>query len=606
MRVVVLPLEINMMMRRMMLVWGMVLACLLCVPQLYAQKDKKSKDAGPGIALITLKGSLHDGPGGMPNPLTGSSGDTLRSVQDRIQKAAKDADVKALVLYLEGFSADWTVQNELRQSLSEFRKSGKKANCYLESAAMGGYLVAIACDEIILPPVSGIEIPGVRFEMMFFKDLMEKVGVKGDIVPLGDFKAAGEPYSRSKMSEANRKQWDKMADDYYEILANMIGQSRKGFDAAKAKAAIDIAMYTPKAAVEAGLVDKIGYLQETLDEMKKTLGDDKLIVRKDYGKSKDEVDLSNPFALLKMLTSSKETKMSDKPKVAVIYANGAIETGKGGFSLMGESMGSTTMVELIRKAAAEPTVKVIVLRIDSPGGSALASDLIWKATMEAKKPIIVSMGAVAGSGGYYIACGADKIFAQPGTITGSIGVISMKFVFGGVFEKVGVNHELVTRGKRSDFMSTERPFTNEEREVMVAMMSDVYDTFLSRVMEGRKKAGKDLKLEDLKKIAGGRIWTGNTAKEIGLIDEVGTLDDAIAYAKKKAGLEDKGEVELWFQPRGRGSFLDSLFDAQITARLRALVTSVPGLEKHLQFFDVVSRHPQERIWLMSPYSLEPK
>lgn len=571
-----------------------------------AQKDKKGKDAGPGIALIKLKGSLSDSTGGMPNPLTGSTGDTLRSTQDRIKQAAKDADVKALVLNMEGFSADWTAQNELRQSLAEFRKAGKKAYCFMETASMGGYLVATACDEITIPPVGGVEIPGVRFEMSFYKDLMEKIGVKGDVVPLGDFKAAGEPFSRSKMSDANRKQWEKLADDYYDILAETIASSRKGFNVAKAKAAVDVGMYTPRAAVDAGLVDKVGYIEDMIDEVKKAVGDEKLVVRKDYGKSKEEVDLSNPFALLKMLTGPKETKMSDKPKVAVIYANGAIETGKGGMGMMGESMGSTTMVELIKKAADEPTVKAIVLRVDSPGGSALASDLIWKATMQAKKPIIVSMGHVAGSGGYYIACGADKIFAEPGTITGSIGVISMKMVLGGVYEKIGINNELVTRGKRSDFMNMDRPFTEEERGVMVAMMTEVYDVFLNRVLEGRKKAGKNLTLEDIRKVAGGRIWTGRTAKEIGLIDEVGTLDDAIAFAKQKVNLADNSEVELWFQPKGKGSFLDSLFDMSVTTKLREMISTVPGLQKHLQVLDVISRHPQERIWLMSPYSVQAK
>jgi protease-4 len=216
------------------------------------------------------------------------------------------------------------------------------------------------------------------------------------------------------------------------------------------------------------------------------------------------------------------------------------------------------------------------------------------------------MGDVAASGGYYIACGADKIFAEPGTITGSIGVISMKFVLGGVFEKVGINNELVSRGKRSDFMSMDRAFTADERGVMVTMMTDVYDIFLNRVLEGRKKAGKSLTLEDIKKVAGGRIWTGRTAKEIGLIDELGTLDDAIAYAKKKVDLADKSDVELWFQPKGKGSFLDSLFDTEVTAKLQTLINSVPGLRKHLQMFDIVSQHPNERIWLMSPYVVQPK
>jgi protease-4 len=583
-----------------------LLAILGMTTGLAGQDKKKDKDAGPGIALIKLKGSLEDGPDAVPNPLSGSSGDTLRSMQDRINKAAKDENVKALLLYMEGFSASWTDMAELRQTIANFRKSGKKAHCYLESAAMRGYLVAAACDEIMLPPVGGVELPGIRFEMSFYKDIMDKLGVKGDVVPLGDFKAAGESLSRSKMSEANRKQWEKMADDYYEILAETLAASRKGFDVAKAKQAIDEAIFTPKAAVAAGLADKIGYYDDFVNEIKKSLGNDKLAVRKDYGKSKEEIDLSNPFAIFKLLSPPKEAKLNDKPKVALIYANGAINTGKSGFGLMGETMGSTTMVELIKKAGEEPSVKVIVLRVDSPGGSALASDLIWKATQECKKPVIVSMGEIAGSGGYYISCGADHIFAEPGCITGSIGVISMKIVFGGLYDKLGVNNELVTRGKHSDFMSSNREFTSEEREIMLKMMGDVYETFLGRVIEGRKKAGKTFTLDELKKIAGGRIWTGRTAKEIGLIDAVGTLDDAIAFAKKKAGLEDNKDVEIWVQPKNKGNLFDSLFDVQLKVKLREIIASVPGLHKHLQALEVVGSNPRERVWLFTPYVVEAK
>lgn len=577
--------------------------CLIAGPVFVqaSEKDKKGKES-PGIAVIKLKEKLDDGPPGIPNPLTGGAlGDTLRSMQERIRKAAKDENVKALVLHMEGFSAPWTEQNELRQTLAEFKKSGKKVYCYVESASMGGYLVATACDEVILPPVGGLEITGIHFEMPFFKDLFDKIGVKGDVVPLGDFKAAGEPFSRSKMSDANRKQWEKMADDYYEILAETIASSRKGFDVTRAKAAIDGGLYTPKQAIEAGLADKISYLNDTLIEIRKSLHNEKLVTHKDYGKTKDELDLSNPFALLKLLTPQKEAKLSDKPKLALIYANGAIETGKNSYGMMGETMGSTTMVELIRKAADEPSVKAIVLRVDSPGGSALASDLIWKETVNCKKPVIVSMGAVAGSGGYYISCGADKIFAEPGTITGSIGVISMRLVTGGLFEKVGVNTEVVMRGKHSDFGSMTREFTSEERQLLLGHMTDVYDTFLSRVLEGRKKAGREFTKDELKKYAGGRIWTGRTAKEIGLIDEVGTLEDAIAYAKKKVNLE--GDVEIWTQPKGKGSFLDSLFDVQVTAKLQTLIQRVPGLQKQLQAIDMVTRHPTERLWLLMPYAI---
>src|SRR5262245_4859018 len=213
------------MFRRLFLIAALMVGmCLIAVPALVqaSEKDKKGKES-PGAAVIKLKEKLDDGPLSIPNPLTGGSlGDTLRGMQERIRKAAKDENVKALVLHVEGFSAPWTEQNELRQTISEFKKSGKKVYCYVETASMGGYLVATACDEVILQPVGGVEIPGVHFEMPFFKDLFDKVGVKGDVVPLGDFKAAGEPFSRSKMSEANRKQWEKMADDYYEILAESI------------------------------------------------------------------------------------------------------------------------------------------------------------------------------------------------------------------------------------------------------------------------------------------------------------------------------------------------------------------------------------------------
>jgi protease-4 len=589
------------MFRRTMIVAAFWAGLLLMAPApLHAvQKDKKSKDA-PGIAVIKLKEALSDAPPSPPNPLTGSAmGETLRGLQERLRKAAKDENVKALVLHLEGFEASWTAQNELRQMIAEFKKSGKKVHAYIESASMGGYLAVAGCDEIILPPVGGLEITGVHFEMSFFKDLLDKVGVKGDVVPLGDFKAAGEPFSRNKMSEANRKQWEKMADDYYEILAESLAASRKGFDVAKAKSAIDVGIFTPKSAVQASLADKVAYLQESLQEIKAGLKDDKLATLKDYGKSKDELDLSNPFAIFKLLAPPKDAKLSDKPKIALIYANGAITSGKSSFGLMGESMGSTTMVELIRKAAEEPTVKVIVLRVDSPGGSALASDLIWKETVNAKKPVIVSMGSVAGSGGYYISCGANKIFAEPGTITGSIGVISMKLVVGGLYEKVGVGHDVVKRGKRSDFMTDAREFTTEEREVMLTLMQDVYDTFLDRVLEGRKKAGRAMSRDDLKKIAGGRIWTGRTAKDIGLIDEVGTLEDALAYARKVAELP--ADAEIWTQPKGKSSFLDSLFDLEVTAKLRSLIGQAPALRQLLQALEIVAGHPRERTWLLMPY-----
>ena len=259
--------------------------------------------------------------------------------------------------------------------------------------------------------------------------------------------------------------------------------------------------------------------------------------------------------LVELMLGGKETKRAGtKPEIAVVYAVGAIIEGKSETSMFGSTtLGSTTLIAALKKADDDPNVEAIVLRIDSPGGSATASDLIWRETQRIKKPIIASMGDVAGSGGYYIAMGAKKIYAAPGTLTGSIGVIGGKLVTGGLYDKLGMHTEVISRGANSGALSSNQPFTPEERKVWISVLEETYHQFVSKAAEGRK-----MTYNKLQELAQGRVYAGVTAKKLGLIDELGTLDDALAAAKKAAGLKPDAEVNLLVLPESK-TFFQQLF-----------------------------------------------
>jgi protease-4 len=604
-------------MKRRLMALVLVGACLAAWVGSAAAQDKpaekkKDKTATAVIAHIKMSGSLPEASSGAPDLFGGGgSSETLKARLDRIQKAKTDANVQALYLQFENLGVTWGKVNELRAAIQDFRKSGKKAYAYAETYDLPSYLVATACDHVSTPPGGGVEIAGVRFELGFYKDLFDKVHLKFDAIRMGDFKGAVEPYTRNSISPENRKQWDELVDDFYALLVDAIATSRPGMTAEKVKEIIDQGPFTAKQALQLGLIDAVEYPDAVQAHIKAEAKNDQLALSKDYGKKKsEEIDFSNPFAIFKLLAPPKEAKMSAKPKIAVIYAEGAIESGKGGPGFMGgNSIGSTTMVEAIRKAKEEPSVKAIVLRVDSPGGSALASDLIWHELNTSKKPVVASMGDVAASGGYYISMAADKIFAEPGTITGSIGVFGGKFVIGGVEQWAGINTEVIARGKNSGVTSMTHPWTESERLALTRVIEDVYDQFLTKAVQGRKKAGKDMTLEQLRKLAGGRIWSGRQAKANGLIDEIGTLDDAIAAAKKLANLGEKDDVELYNLPKAR-SFIDSLMDSSLDSRLRVAglepLMAHPALRRHLQVLQPLLANPRERVWVLMPYVIESK
>ncbi len=570
------------------------------------------------IAQIKLSGDLDETPTAL-DPILGIQPENFKIKLERLLNAKKDDKVKAVLLHIDGLDVGLGKVNELRKAIQDVRSSGKKVYAFLESGDLAGggtadYAVAAACDEIALPEVGSLALTGLRFELSFYKDLFDKLGLKADMLQMGDFKGAGETFTRNSMSKENRAQWEALADDFYAYMVDSIAESRrhKGLTPDKVKQLIDEGPYTARKALQAGLIDRLAYADAYPDRIKEDLKAEKVTVEKNYGKKKSaDIDFANPFAIFKLLAPPKEAKLSAKPKVAVIYAVGPITTGKGGQSLFGGSVvGSTTLVEAIKKAEEEPTVKAIVLRVDSPGGSALASDLIWNELQKSKKPVVASMSDVAASGGYYISMAAKKIYAEPATITGSIGVVGGKIVLGGLFDKVGVKTEIVARGANSGIFSSETPFTDSERKVWKDMMQDIYDQFVDKATAGRRRAGKDLSREHVLKHAGGRIWSGKRAKEIGLIDELGTLDDAVAAAREMAGLSKDEDVELLILPKAR-SFLDTLLEASSETSLsRHLAQSalpmqlLPELGRRLRYAEALLQLRNERVWLILPHGFE--
>jgi protease-4 len=404
---------------------------------------------------------------------------------------------------------------------------------------------------------------------------------------------------------------ESVLDDFYEkSVVARIQQERvsKKWDANQIRKMIDNGPYTARKSEELGLVDMVGYFPSVTEAFKKELKVEEINLVRNYGKDKvDEVDLSNPFAILKLFAAPKIVSNS-KPKIAVIYASGTINTGKSEIGLLGgESCGATSMIQAIRQAENDKSVKAIVLRVDSPGGSALASDLIWAELMRCKKPVVASMSDVAASGGYYICMAASKIFAEPGTITGSIGVFGGKINMGGTYAKLGITSEVITRGANANLFSSTNSFSKSEREAMTRLIEDCYDQFITKALKGREKSGKKLDRKTLESLAGGRVWTGRQAKENGLVDELGTMQDAVKMASKLGGLPADQEPELLLLPKSK-SFLDSLLDPKAGLSISSTldIIGASSLRGELKGIDSFLRMRNDPMWLMLPFNVKVK
>jgi protease-4 len=576
--------------------------------------DKKAEKKTFGLAHIKLFGSMAEGP--PPNdPLLSSLSEPFKAKLDRIHKARRDPNVHALYLQIRGLDIGWGKLDELSRTIADFRKSGKKAYAYVESGSTKDYLAALACDEICLPESGWLMLTGVRAEVTFYKELFEKIGVQADMLQMGDFKTAAEPFTRKSMSKAARKQLSSVLDDYYEkdIVERIVSsRPRKQFTPERVRQLIDEGPYTPQAAVNVGLIDWMAYEDDYWDYLMTVLKDEnkgrEITVLENYGKEKKkEVTFSDMFKML--FAPPAKVKQTSRPRIAVIYATGVITTGKSEEGLFAaETTGSTTMLEAIRQAESDDTVKAIVLRVDSPGGSALASDLIWNELKHAKKPVVASMSDTAASGGYYISMAAQKIYAEPGTLTGSIGVVGGKLAIGGTLNKLGITTEVLSRGANSGILSPDKPFSASERKAMTTLMQDVYEQFLDKALAGRRRAGKKMTREQLIQLAGGRIWTGRQAKANGLIDELGTLQDAIYAARALAKLPADKEPELLLLPKSKGffdSFLEEMSDSRAPQlHMRSWLRELPELQRKLRGLDGLLHLRSEPVWLTLPYRID--
>ena len=497
-----------------------------------AKKNEKPKLEKANVAHIELTGGYPEAP--QPAGPFGNLRQTFDQVKGRIEKAATDDRVSAVILKIDAPAVGFTKARGLRDSVKTVRDAGKPVYAYFSDASTPGYLVAVAADKVILPESGSLMMLGVRAEVEFYKQLFDDFRVKPDMLKVGKYKAAAEPYNRTEMSEAFREELSEVLGDIYGNILSTVAENR-GMDEKAVDAAIDDGPHTAESAKAAGLVDLVMYEDQIADLIKSDLNAEAVRVVEDYAKPKPKTyeGLAGMMELINELSGqgAKSTVRGDK--VAVIYALGTIVSGKSAVSPFGGSatMGDETMVEAIDQAREDESVKAVVLRIDSPGGSALASDLMWRALvrLKAEKPLIVSMGEVAGSGGYYIAMPADTIVADESTITGSIGVVGGKLAFGDTFKKYGVTHSVVQFGENSGALSLLEPFDESEEESMRRMLNEIYEIFTRKAAEGR-----GMEQDALKELAGGRIYSGERAKELGLVDELGTLEDAITLAQKAA------------------------------------------------------------------------
>ena len=478
----------------------------------------------------------------------------LKQVLDNIEKAKNDKNIVAIYLNASSISAGFSQTEEIRNKLLDFKSSGKKIISYAESYSQKIYYLSSLANQLYLNPEGIIGLTGFSANIMFFKGLLEKLNIEMQIIRHGKFKSAVEPFISDKMSKENREQTKLFLGDFANNMFDSIASQRKIKYQDVKKYINQLSLNTAKKCKELGFVDDLIYEDQLEEILKEITGSEEL-----------------EFITLKKYTNVKVSKQKDisRDKIAIIYTTGEIQSGKGD----NNTIGSITTAKAIKDAREDEKVKAIVIRINSPGGSALASDVIWRETILTKgvKPMVVSMGDVAASGGYYIACAADSIVANPTTITGSIGVFGMIPNMQSFYEKnLGITVDTVNTHKYADIGSLNRRLTNFEKNKIQENVEKTYDTFISNVSQGR-----NLTKKEVDKIGQGRVWSGYHAKKIGLVDILGGLDRAIKIAANLAGLDNYRTINL---PKGKNSF-EEFFENMNNETSNTLIFKTIGISQ---------------------------
>jgi protease IV len=570
--------------------------------------DNKARGgAGKKAVSVTIAGTLAER--GESMSLFSTKRSSLKDYLDVFRRVRDDGNVRSLVVRFSTADFGLGMAQELRAAIEDVRSKGKKVYGVIEDDSQVSYLVATACDEIILPPSADLMLYGVKADAYFFRSLLEKIGVSAQIIHVGQYKSFGEMFTEDDFTTPARANMDEVVGDIYSHMVDVISKARK-MEKAEVEGILNRGPQTAEEAKAANLIDRIAYADELQQELTKSGME--VVEESDYSDQKTSSKTSGAdlglFSMLSMLSKQQasDSAASAHPQVAVVYAVGPIMLGgKEGMSLgSSEEIYSEDFIEMLEEIRQEPKIKAVILRVNSPGGSAFASDLIWRKLQELKKskPVIVSMGDVAASGGYYIAMAGSKVFAQAGTITGSIGVVGGKLNLGGGYEKLGIRKTTISRGEYANLFSETANFSPHEREAIEKMMRRTYDDFVSKAATDR-----NLPKEKLNELAQGKIWLGERAKSVGLVDEVGGINSAIQEAKKTIGLRQDEKVSLVPYPKHVGLFdlLQKAFGGAVTANSGfepMLGALSPQVVRVLSYGHAVARmFHRERVLTVMPF-----
>lgn len=512
---------------------------------------KEEKLPEKGFLSVNLTGVIEEETPEIPFLRTPSI--TMKDLWVALKNASRDRRIEGLYLKLGPLSIGPAKAEEIADCIKKLKSSGKKVIVYSETMGNLEYMIASSADKIYLNPSGFLMLNGLASQSIFLKRTLDKLGIKAELEHIEEYKTASNTFTEDKFTPAHREMMNSLMDSIFDTFVKKIAEGRKkSYD--EIKSLIDRGPFTAPEALREGLVDKLLYEDEVLKEVKEK-------------------------NLIKLKPYLKQAKFIGRKKIAVLYALGGINLGESGIDPIfgGYVMGSETMRRIMKEIEEDESIKGVVMRIDSPGGSATASDIILRGAknIKRKKPLVISMSDVAGSGGYWIATESSWIVAQPTTLTASIGVIGGKFNFKGFYDKIGITMEIVKRGKFSDIYSDYREFTPEEREKIRKEIRWIYDEFRKRVANCRK-----ISEEEVDKIGRGRVWTGEQAKSLKLVDQLGGLDEAISKLKELTGIPVKEEVEIVFYPKRKTVFekIFSMADLESSKGLRSVLSFIHSLQ----------------------------
>ncbi|MEW6757533.1 MAG: signal peptide peptidase SppA [Acidobacteriota bacterium] len=574
----------------LVVVVGLVLAVVLALAGFASLMKGPTVSVKPDSTLvIAFDRPLQELP---PNPLFTELFNvkvySVHEVVTALDRAAGDDRIKGLLLDVGAIPAGFGKIQEIRAAVLRFKKSGKPVWAYFESAGNGGYYLASSADRVFAPPSANLMMTGLLAEVPFYRGVLDKLRVEPQLYHIGEYKSYSDTFMRKDMTEAQREATNAILDSLYGQMVRGIAEGRK-VTPESVMAKVDRGFLWGAQLKEEGLVDDLLYRDQLEEALRKANGNDEKWNR---------VEMDRYIKDHRVDPSAKARKT-----VALVLASGGIISGEGEGSDGGSggNVGSATLVNWLRKVGEDKGISAVVLRVDSPGGSGLASDVIWRQVqvLRKSKPVVVSMSDVAASGGYYIAMGSDGIVAQPGTITGSIGVVSGKFVLKGLYDWIDYREEVLKRGANADMLSSGVRFSPEQEKIIEGQMRAFYQDFVSKVAEGRK-----MSYEDVDRVAQGRIWSGEDALKIGLVDRLGGIPEAMDLAKDKAGIPKDERVRVRVYPRPK-TFFESFLEggAEDMVRARQVHALPPELVRAYTEYEQLRPLASEPFVLVAPAGL---